>query len=810
MLSFGRLFLGALLVIFSPHLLANENIAEGKITALQKLTLESIMADPDWMGNGPESAHWSLDGLSIYFQQKADGHTYRNNLKVNLSDHKTVVLEEKDKVFAQANGLSKMNPSRTLGVFGYQDNLYLFDLKQQSTKQITSDLQKQSHPIFVNDKTISYRVGYGLFLYHTDSGLFQQIADFKLEDEPDFEPENNYLKQSQSRLFDYLKKQEQEKTTQESRKDNAATQKAKVWYLGEGERIKTFSLSPDAQWLILGTVSNQRSGKSDHMPEFVTSDGYVNDKEVRSLVGTSEPLNESFFLIDLERQTKQSLTLSHLPGISDDPLKKLRHRAAQKIGYKYQDMNGDRAVYAHSSSLNDGVVWTKDSSKAAIMLFSFDNKARWIVALDKSTAELKTAHWMTDDAWVNDRSFNEFGWLPDSNTLYYLSEESGYAHLYIKKGKRKSSQLTSGKFEVSDLTVAKNGLQIYFRANQKHPGIYEIYAYDLDKRDSVALTNMGGVNYFKLSPDEQSLLITHSTTTQKPELYLKKLSDVNVPVRLTNTISQNYKKYLWQAPKIIQVKSSDVNRPIYSRLYSPEADASKKISTTKKRPAVIFVHGSGYSQNSHQGWSYYFREHMFHNYLSDKGYVVLDMDYRASKGYGRDWRTAIYRNMGTPELQDLKDGAKWLVDNMNVDAERIGVYGGSYGGFMAFMALFKEPELFASGAALRPVTDWSHYEHGYTSNILNTPQVDPDAYERSSPIEFAAGLTKPLLICHGMVDDNVFFKDSVRLVQKLIELKKTKYFEMAIYPVEPHGFRQPSSWLDEYTRIEQLFERTLK
>jgi dipeptidyl aminopeptidase/acylaminoacyl peptidase len=185
------------------------------------------------------------------------------------------------------------------------------------------------------------------------------------------------------------------------------------------------------------------------------------------------------------------------------------------------------------------------------------------------------------------------------------------------------------------------------------------------------------------------------------------------------------------------------------------------------------------------------------------------MDYRASKGYGRDWRTAIYRNMGTPELQDLKDGVAWLVKNKNVDAKRIGVYGGSYGGFMTFMALFKEPDLFAAGAALRPVTDWSDYNHGYTSNILNTPEVDPKAYERSSPIEFADGLNKPLLICHGMVDDNVFFKNSVRLVQKLIELKKTKYFEMAIYPVEPHGFKQPSSWLDEYTRVDQLFDRTL-
>jgi dipeptidyl aminopeptidase/acylaminoacyl peptidase len=200
---------------------------------------------------------------------------------------------------------------------------------------------------------------------------------------------------------------------------------------------------------------------------------------------------------------------------------------------------------------------------------------------------------------------------------------------------------------------------------------------------------------------------------------------------------------------------------------------------------------------------------MFHTLLARRGYVVLDMDYRGSAGYGRDWRTAIYRQMGTPELEDLEDGVDWLVAHHGVDRGRVGVYGGSYGGFMTLMALFKAPDLFAAGAALRPVTDWAHYNHGYTSNILNTPELDPEAYERSSPIEFAAGLTKPLLICAPMLDDNVFFQDTVRLVQRLIELEKTN-FETALFPVEPHGFREPSSWLNEYRRIYDLFERFVR
>jgi dipeptidyl aminopeptidase/acylaminoacyl peptidase len=188
---------------------------------------------------------------------------------------------------------------------------------------------------------------------------------------------------------------------------------------------------------------------------------------------------------------------------------------------------------------------------------------------------------------------------------------------------------------------------------------------------------------------------------------------------------------------------------------------------------------------------------------------VLDIDYRGSAGYGRDWRTAIYRHMGGKDLTDHVDGAKYLVAEQGVDPTRIGIYGGSYGGFITLMAMFREPDVFAAGAALRPVTDWAHYNHGYTANILNVPQSDAEAYKLSSPIYYAQGLKGALLICHGMVDVNVHFQDTVRLVQRLIELRKENW-ELAVFPVEDHGFVQASSWADEYKRILRLFDENLR
>ncbi|PCI70106.1 MAG: S9 family peptidase [Gammaproteobacteria bacterium] len=812
------IFIGLGLLLSSPFTFADSNqMADVNENITTNFALEKIMSDPDWMGASPQNPVWSLNSQTIYYQQKAKSHTHRNKLKLDLSQaniqkQNAVLLESGEALLNVASAGADLSPNNKLGVFEYQGDIYLISLHDEKITPLTKDYAKQSSVSFVNARTISYFINHDIYLMDIKTGISTQIASFNLSEDPDKKEKEDYLQQSQPRLLEFLSNKQAEKTFQEQREKQQLINKDIQWYLGEKQSIKTFRLSPDANWLVLGLVKKELDGKSDNMPEFVTESGYVNNRKVRSLVGTDEPTTETFYLVDFANHKKNKMDLSKLPGISDDPLAKLRKKAAKKIGYKFEPLKGNRAVYAYEWGGNQGVEWTGNSSKVAIILFSYDNKDRWIVSFDTKKKQLNTAHWLSDEAWVNDWTFNEFGWLPDNQTLYYLSEEDGYSHLYIKNGKRRARQVTKGAFEVSDLTVSQNGKNIYYRANKKHPGIHEIYVADLSNRTNEAITNLGGKNDYVLSPDENQIIISHSSLTKMPELFLKSLADLTKePKQLTYTMSREFLTKPWQAPEIIAIKSSEVESPIYSRLYQPinRNRNTNSDSQTGKRPAVMFVHGAGYLQNSHQGWSGYFREFMFHNYLTSKGYVVLDMDYRASKGYGRDWRTAIYQKMGTPELQDLKDGAKWLVDNMNVDANKIGVYGGSYGGFMTFMALFKEPDLFAAGAALRPVTDWVHYNHGYTSNILNTPQVDPDAYERSSPIEFASGLNKPLLICHGMVDDNVFFKDSVRLVQKLIELKKTKYFETAIYPVEAHGFRAPSSWLDEYTRIDMLFDEHL-
>ena len=262
-------------------------------------------------------------------------------------------------------------------------------------------------------------------------------------------------------------------------------------------------------------------------------------------------------------------------------------------------------------------------------------------------------------------------------------------------------------------------------------------------------------------------------------------------------------------PKFLEIASRD-NKKIPAKIYLPPTFNAK---SKQKYPMVVFVHGAGYLQNVINGWNNYYREFMFNELLTQKGYVVIDIDYRGSAGYGRDWRTDVYDFLGGKDYDDHIDSIDYMVKNYNVNPAKVGVYGGSYGGFMAAMLAERAPDKIAAAAALRPVFDWKNYyasSPGYTAQRLGFPDKNPEAYKRSSPISYADQLKRPLLILHGEADDNVHVQDSMQLVEKLIRLGKTPYFEVMFYPSENHGFVRPESWIDEYERILYFFEKHLK
>jgi len=510
----------------------------------------------------------------------------------------------------------------------------------------------------------------------------------------------------------------------------------------------------------------------------VTESGYFDIEDVRTRVGENTPTAQQLWLLDLFQREQYQLDLSVLPGLDEDPLTRLRQEQ------ELPAVEGLRDVTV------TGIKWHHSGTEVAVQLQAIDKKDRWIASVDLVAQILQPRHRLTDPAWIN-WSFNDFGWLPQARpTLWYLSEESGFSHLYtLALESDKPQQRTSGDWEVSSPQPLRDGSGFYFIGNREQPAEYELYRLQLDGNNErlTLLTDLDGVMEFTPAANDSRILLRYSGSYLPPELALVD-ADSRESRLLTDTRSETFRAINWQQPELVQVTSQHAaGQAIRSKLYLPDFSVHEG-----PRPVVLFVHGAGYTQNTHLRYPYYFREQMFHNLLTERGYIVLDMDYRASAGYGRDWRTAIYRQMGHPELEDLLDGIDCLATEYPADRQRVGVYGGSYGGFMALMAMFRPPDSFVAGAGLRPVTDWTSYNHPYTSHILNTPQLDPQAYHKSSPIDRADGLQGHLLIAHGMLDDNVFYQDSVRLAQRLIELRKHNW-ELASYPLESHGFEQAAS-----------------
>jgi dipeptidyl aminopeptidase/acylaminoacyl peptidase len=430
---------------------------------------------------------------------------------------------------------------------------------------------------------------------------------------------------------------------------------------------------------------------------------------------------------------------------------------------------------------------------------SRDYEDRWLWVVDVPGFATRTVDALHDSAWVGGLS-RPAGWLPDGETVWFTSEASGYAHVYtVSAAGGTPRAATAGAWEVRSVELSPDGRRFYLHSGEADFAQHHFYAMGADGSARTQLSRGVGRHDVVVSPDERWLAVLHSTANHPAELYVMQNRPGAQMRQITESPSQEWLSYQWRIPELVMIPARDGVR-VPARLYRPAGRGNGA--------AVIFVHGAGYLQNAHRWWSNYSREYMFHHLLAERGYTVLDIDYRGSAGLGRDWRTAIYRFMGGKDLDDQVDGARWLVRELGVDSSRIGIYGGSYGGFITLMAMFTTPGVFAAGAALRPVTDWAHYNHGYTAAILNEPQSDTLAYVRSSPIYHAEGLRGHLLICHGMVDDNVNFQDAVRLVQRLIELRKDNW-ELAVYPVEPHGFRTTASWADEYRRIFRLFESTI-
>ena len=766
----------ALVVAFVPVVTA----AQQRPKSSFEFTIKNIMRGPEVYGREPSQVRWTPDGQWIYFQWLPPGTDYRETLKPyrvrpapgSVPERVTPTHMDSVGPLLAAGSLAADRQTR---VVEFRGDIYLVDLTRSEARRLTETQATEFDVRLAGDgkRVLFVRDGNG-YAIELATGTVKQLTSFRNEDGArrggsGNNPQRSALEADQRFLFESVRDQLRADSI---RKADSASREAllpRTVVLNAGERVPTVSVSPNGSAMVFTTTTSAADSRSTIVPNFVTTSGYTEDITVRTKVGDA---------VATARLGFQALPRGEVKWL--------------------RPITGD--------STPPGIVfvagWNEAGTNVLVVAGARNFKTRQLSVVDAATGTLTPLAVMRDSAWVGGPcGFGCIGFYEGDRRVYFVDESSGFAQLYsIATDGSDRRALTQGRWEIFDVALSADRQSFLFHSSETSPYDRDYWRMPITGGARIRLTVGEGFHEVALSPDERQLARVYSVANRPGDLFVGEPGVAGA--QLTTSPTAEWLSFPWIKPEIVMIPASD-GVPVPARIYRP-----REMGAAPNNAAVIFVHGAGYLHNVHHYWSSYAREYMFHHFLASKGYVVLDIDYRASAGYGRDWRTAIYRWMGGRDLQDQVDGSRFLTQNFRIPPERIGIYGGSYGGFITLMALFTAPKFFGAGAALRSVTDWAHYNNGYTGSILNFPQADTVAYRRSSPIFFAEGLEDPLLMAHGMIDTNVHFQDIVRLTQRLIELGKTRW-ELAVYPVEDHGFVRPASWADEYTRIFELFERHL-
>jgi dipeptidyl aminopeptidase/acylaminoacyl peptidase len=750
------------------------------------LSVRNIMRGPELYGREPSQVRWTADGQWVYFSWLAPGAAWHESMKPYRiapragAQPELLTAAHMDSVAPMLATGPRSRDGR-LRVVAANGDIWLQQREaaaqnaapRVSLRRITQTAGNESAPRIAPDgRTLYFVRDNNAFAFDVATGLTRQLTDIRSGAAPR-DPaaptgQRAAVAEQQKFLLEYVREQLRADSIRRADRREADARALPVIWIPQAERIGNLSISPDGSSALISTFTPAQNTKGSDVPDYITTDGYPRMIPGRTKVG------------DAQATTK----IGHIDF------------ASGKV--TWLRLSPDSASAAGGGNIGE---WSADGRFAIVSATSADFKHRWLYSVASAGGAMVLVDALRDEAWVNGPCFNCSGFTPDGR-IWFVSERTGYAHLYaVKPDGSDKVAITSGRWEVLSVELSDDGRNFELNTSEPTPFTRQAYRVATTGGARTRITAGDGGHSVSYAPDGQRYVTVYSEANVPPELYLGRVGQA-ATTKLTTSTTEEFRRHAWIKPEIVMVPGED-GTPVPARIYRPS-----DVGARSNGAGVIFVHGAGYLHNIHNWWSTYSREYMFHHLLASQGYTVLDIDYRGSAGYGRDWRTAIYRHMGGWDLNDHVSGSKYLTANHGINPERIGIYGGSYGGFITLMALFNKSEYFGAGAALRSVTDWAHYNHGYTGRILNLPQDDTLSYRRSSPIFFAEGLNDPLLIAHGMIDTNVQFQDVVQLAQRLIELGKEGW-EMAVYPVEDHGFVRPSSWTDEYRRILELFDRTI-
>lgn len=744
---------------------------------------EEASRNDRWLGLGVRDVRWAPDGGAVYFRW------HRSPASNDLPEADPWFRADARGAFVNQLSASEgelvpgdavaWNRAGTRAAWVRGPSLYLFDRAATPAvrRVLTLTAALADARFAARDSALDFTAGETLYRYWLGISTMAVVATRVTIDLPRPTDAARRLEAQQRELFPSMR------ALDRIRRERAAMERARSDRpqpipVPAGTTVDRLQLSPDGRFVTFRATTRDPRRPPTRYVDYVDASGYARVHDARSKVG--EPRD-----------------LARLGIVAVDPSVSAESLAVRWV--ELPEAAGQRTV-------PHGPFWSLDGQRAVVQFAGEHARDLWIAELDVRTGATRVLVHDHDDAWLggppiqsNYRGPTLLEWLPGGE-LVFASERSGWSHLHLLEANGAIRPLTKGEWEVRGAELSRDRSTWLLQTSRAHPADDQLELMAAAGGPLRAITQGPGRNSGVLSPDGSRLALVHSTTSRLPDLYLARAA-AGERRRITISGSDAVLGRLVE-PEIVSFPHPD-GRPVWAALYRPAR-------LTPERAAVIHVHGGGYRQFAHRGWSVYgWGLHVgFLHHLLESGYPVLDFDYRGGAGFGRDYRTDIARAMGWRDVDGAVAAARYLVRSLDVDSTRIGIYGVSYGGFMTLMSQFRYPGVFAAGISRAPVTDWAHYSDEWTSRILGLPQQDTAAYRRSSPIYFAEGLRDHLLIEHGLVDDNVHFQDTARLVERLIQLGK--WFEVMYYPSEPHTVQTEASRLDQSRRAIRFFDRYLR
>lgn len=441
------------------------------------------------------------------------------------------------------------------------------------------------------------------------------------------------------------------------------------------------------------------------------------------------------------------------------------------------------------------IKFTADANLLSIQrLNRLQNKLDLLFA-DAVTGKTKTVFAQSDSCWIDINDNLQF--LKDKKHFVWTSTKNGFEHIYLfDYNGNQIEQLTKGNFEVDKiLGVDETNKQIYFTSNERSTVNNDLYSVNYETGKRSRITEAKGSHKIDLSPNQKYFIDRYSNANLIGSTYLYNTRGEKIRDLVVNDMAA-FKDYNLSPVEFFRFKTSD----------GVELDASimkpGNFDPSKKYPVLVNNYSGPGSKVVTDAWG-----SLWFQMLAQKGYIIFAVDNRGTGGRGESFKKLMYKNLGYWEVNDQIEGAKYLASLPYVDANRIGIWGWSYGAYASALTLVKAPDYFKAAIAVAPVTDWRFYDNIYTERYMSTPQVNPKGYETSSVMTYAKQLKGKLLLIHGTADDNVHFENSVALVTKLVA--ENKPFQTMYYPEKNHGIGGGKTRLHLYQLMTEFLLNNL-